>query len=305
MAGEATHDGIPPIRLDGRVAIVTGSGRGLGREYALALAARGARVLVNGTGLSGDGAEERLVDEIRRGGGDAFALLGSVTDRVWVDEMVARVKERWGRVDILVNNAGFVRDRSFGKLDVDDFAAVLDVHVMGAVYCTKAVWSGMTEQRYGRVVLIGSSSGLAGAFGQSAYAAAKMALVGLMNTLGIEGEAKNVRVNCLAPAGVSRMNHGVLSAEERAIFAADKVAPGVVFLASEQAPNRVILMGGGGSFERAYVSFTQGVALGEVSPEELARRFAEISDRSDDLLPHDMRAQIANEMKHWTTTDGA
>ncbi|KGF70705.1 hypothetical protein LL06_03440 [Hoeflea sp. BAL378] len=292
------------MRFDGRVAIVTGSGRGLGREYALALAARGARVVVNGTGTAGDGAEDGVAEEIRRGGGEALALIGSVTDPHWCEEMAARAKERWGRIDILVNNAGFVRDSSFGKLTHEDFSAVMDVHVTGAFHCAKAVWATMRDQQYGRIVLIGSSSGLAGAFGQTAYATAKMALVGMMNTLGIEGAPKNVHVNCFAPAGVSRMNQSILTAHEKAVLAADKVAPGIVFLASEQAPNRVILMGGGGAFERAYVSFTQGRLLDEGSAEELARRFAEISDRSDDLLPEDMRAQVANEMKHWPAPAG-
>ena len=172
------------LRLDGQVAIVTGAGRGLGREYALALALGGAKVLVNGRGISSDEPERRVVEEIVARGGEAMLGMASVTDDVAVEALVNRVINRWGRVDVLVNNAGFLKDRPFAKCALEDFRSVVDVHLMGSVICTRSVWNLMLEQRYGRVVMIISSSGLAGNFGQAAYSAAKMGLVGLMNTLG-------------------------------------------------------------------------------------------------------------------------
>jgi len=296
-------EGTATIRLDGRVAIVTGSGRGLGREYALALAERGARVIVNGTGSQGDGAEEAVVAEIKAAGGQAVAVIGSVTDRARVEEMAETARQLWGRVDILVCNAGFVRDRTFAKVDMADFQAVLDVHLHGALNCLKAVWPGMIEQQYGRVVLIGSTTGLAGNFGQSAYGTAKMALVGLMNTLGLEGGPKNVRVNCFSPAGASRMNEELLTGRQREIFAAAKLRAGIVFLASEQAPNRAILLGGGGSFERAYVTFSRGLMLENGAPEELADRWDDVSDRTGDFVPESVMAQLTNELANIAPKD--
>lgn len=192
------------ISLSGRVAIVTGAGGGLGRAHAMALAARGARVVVNDLSGATDGrgvspaAAHTVADEIAAQGGEAFAHGASVTDREAVAEMVATTIDRWGRVDILLNNAGIPRDKSFAKMDLDDFAAVVDVHLMGAVNCTKAVWARMREQAFGRIVMTTSSSGLYGNFGQANYGAAKMALVGLMQTLGLEGAKYDIRVNCLA-----------------------------------------------------------------------------------------------------------
>src|SRR5262245_9395844 len=199
------------INLKDRVAIITGAGAGLGRQHALLLARLGAKVVVNdlGSDVSGRGgsatAAQRVVDEIRVLGGEAVANGASVTDFAEIQQMVADTVARWGRVDILINNAGFLRDRTFGKMDLDDFRAVVEVHLMGAVNCTKAVWDTMREQRYGRIVMTTSSSGLYGNFGQSNYGAAKMALVGLMQTLALEGEKHNVRVNCLAPTAGTRM----------------------------------------------------------------------------------------------------
>ena len=177
------------MRFDGRVAIVTGAGGGLGRQHALALAARGARVVVNDLGGTVDGnggtpkAAQAVVDEIRAAGGEAIANGASVTDAPAVQAMVEQALAAWGRVDILVNNAGILRDKSFGKMTLDDFRLVVDVHLMGAVNCTKAVWETMRAQNYGRIVMTTSSSGLYGNFGQANYGAAKMALVGLMQTL--------------------------------------------------------------------------------------------------------------------------
>ena len=204
------------IRFDGRVAIVTGAGGGLGRLHALALAARGAAVVVNDLGgtLDGNGgtptAANAVVEEIRAAGGKAIASAASVTDFAAVQAMVQAAIGEWGRVDILVNNAGILRDKSFAKMELDDFRLVLDVHLMGAVHCTKAVWEMMREQKYGRIVMTTSSTGLYGNFGQANYGAAKMALVGLMQTLALEGAKYDIRVNCLAPTAATRMTAGLM-----------------------------------------------------------------------------------------------
>lgn len=289
---------IAPIRFDGQVAVVTGAGRGLGRQYALALAARGAKVVVNGRGGRNGEAERAVVDEITAKGGEAVALVGDVADARAMREMVADTLALWGRIDVLVNNAGFVRDKSFAKLGLDDFRAVLDVHLMGAVHCAKAVWTHMLERRYGRIVMIISSSGLAGNFGQAAYSAAKMGMVGLANTLGLEGESKNVRVNCFSPVGVTDMNAALFTPEVREIYSAEKAAAGVVFLASEQAPNRVVLLGGGGSFERAYTTFTRGAVLASDQAEELAANFAGVSDRAEEVVPDSAQTQADIELSN-------
>lgn len=284
-----------PIRLDGQVAIVTGASRGLGRAYALALARRGARVVVHARTTA---AAAVVVDEIAALGGEALACAAEVTDASAVQAMVDTTLARWGRVDILVNNAGFVRDRRFEKLSAADFRAVLDVHVMGSFHCTHAVWPSMRAAGYGRIVMAVSSSGLAGNFGQAAYAAAKMGLVGLAQTLGIEGAARNVHVNCFSPIGITGMNAAIIPQALHADFDASRLDAGIVWLASPQAPNRVVLMGGGGSYERAYVSFTQGCQLQDGSPEELAARFAEVSDRRHEVLPDNAATQLAIELKN-------
>jgi NAD(P)-dependent dehydrogenase (short-subunit alcohol dehydrogenase family) len=286
-----------PDRFDGRVAIVTGSGRGLGRHYALALAARGARVVVNGRGSRGGAAEKAVVDEITAAGGEAVHVSAPVEDRAAVAAMVEDTLRRWGRVDILINNAGFVRDRSFAKLDLDDFKAVIDVHLNGAANATRAVWSQMLAQRYGRVVMIVSSAGLAGNFGQAAYGAAKMGLVGLMNTLGLEGGGKNVFVNCLSPVGLTQMNAGILPPHLHGVYTPDKVVPGCLFLASEVAPNRVVLLAGAGVFERAFVTFTCGAALETASVTGLAARFEALSDRAGEIVPNSAQAQMDVELR--------
>ena len=194
------------IDLAGRVAIVTGAGGGLGRQHALLLARRGARVVVNDLGAGADA----VAAEIVAAGGQARAVQCSVTDADAVQAMVDGVVADWGRVDILVNNAGILRDKSFAKLDLADFRAVVDVHLMGAAHCSKAVWEPMRAQRHGRIVMTTSSSGLYGNFGQANYGAAKMALVGLMQTLALEGERYGIRVNCLAPTAYTRMMEGIL-----------------------------------------------------------------------------------------------
>ncbi len=293
------------IDFSGRVAIVTGAGGGLGRQHVLALAARGARVVVNdfGPAVSGpDGvdvtAADQVVREIRAAGGEAIANGASVTDAAAVAAMVADTLSEWGRIDILVNNAGILRDKSFGKMALDDFRLVVDVHLMGAVICSQAVWAAMREQKYGRIVMTTSSSGLYGNFGQANYGAAKMGLVGLMQTLAIEGARDGIRVNCLAPTAATRMTEGLLPAEVLAALSPESVSPAVVFLASDAAPTRTILCAGGGSYECAHVTLTQGIHIGNPpdAAEQLATRFAEVCDRAGEIVPQDGSAQGTAEM---------
>ena len=293
------------IRFDGKVAIVTGAGGGLGRQHALALAARGAKVVVNDFGLAPTGAGDTelsaadvVVNEIRAAGGTAIANHASVTDEAAVSAMVAAAMDAWGRIDILVNNAGILRDKSFSKMELSDFRLVLDVHLMGAAICTKAVWDIMRAQKYGRIVMTTSSSGLYGNFGQANYGAAKMALGGLMQTLSIEGAKDNIRVNCLAPTAATRMTEGLMSPEILAILAPESVTPGLLHLVSEDAPTRAILCAGAGTFERAYITLTGGVHLGTGpdAAERVASEFAAISDRTDEIVPENGGAQGRNEV---------
>ena len=292
------------IEFKGRVAIVTGAGGGLGREHALALAARGARVLVNDLGGTRDGsggsssAAQAVVDEIRAAGGEALANGASVTDPVAVQAMVQQAVDAWGRVDILVNNAGILRDKSFAKMELADFQLVVDVHLMGAVYCTKAVWALMNAQQYGRIVMTTSSSGLYGNFGQSNYGAAKMALVGLMQTLSLEGAKNNIRVNCLAPTAATRMTEGLMPQEVLDALKPEAVVPAMLVLAHESAPTRTILCAGAGTFEAAHVTLTSGIHLGLGSevPEQLAERLAEVTSRDGETVPTSGAAQGTNEV---------
>ena len=280
------------IRFDGKVAIVTGAGGGLGREHALALAARGAKVVVNDLGVARDGEgssaspAQSVVAEIIAAGGEAITNGASVTDPVAVQAMVDEAVAKWGSVDILVNNAGVLRDKSFAKMTLEDFRFVVDVHLMGAVNCTKAVWDGMRERNYGRIVMTTSSSGLYGNFGQSNYGAAKMALVGLMQTLSIEGAKNNIKVNCLAPTAHTRMTEDLGAALPLEALGPELVTPGLLYLVGEDAPSRVILAAGAGGFERAYVTLTQGdYATGPDAVEQVAARFDAISDRSGEIVP--------------------
>jgi len=286
------------MRFDGRVAIVTGAGGGLGREHALALARRGAKVVVNDLGSARDGsggsagAADAVVAEIVAAGGEALANTASVTDIAAVQTMVEAAMAQWGRIDILVNNAGVLRDKTFAKMEIEDFRFVLDVHLMGAVHCTKAVWDIMREQNYGRIVMTTSSSGLYGNFGQSNYGAAKMALVGLMQTLSIEGAKNDVRINCLAPTAHTRMTEDLGARLPLELLGPDTVSPGLLYLVSEDAPSRCILTAGAGGFERAYVTLTQGIrVVGDDAPEQVAARFAEISDRTGEIVPEMGAAQ--------------
>ncbi|MBA2934066.1 SDR family NAD(P)-dependent oxidoreductase [Sphingomonas sp. CGMCC 1.13654] len=278
------------IDLSNRVAIVTGAGGGLGREHAFLLAKRGAKVVVNE--LSEEGAE-RVVEEIRAAGGDAVAAPASVTEFAQVEDMVRATLGRWGRIDILVNNAGILRDKTFTKMDLSDFRLVMDVHVMGAVHCTKAVWEHMRERNYGRIVLTTSSSGLYGSFGQANYGAAKMALVGLMQTLALEGARNGIRVNCIAPTAATAMTENILSPEMLALLAPGMVSPGVLALVGEDAPTRTILCAGAGGFEQAHVTLTRGIFVGAAddAAEQIASRWSEIGNETGGSIPEMGRAQ--------------
>lgn len=272
------------MRLENRTAIVTGAGGGLGRAHALELARHGAKVLVND--MNGDCAEQ-VATEIRELGGEALPFAASVTDEAAVADMVAHMMDAWGRVDILVNNAGILRDKTFAKMSLDDFRLVVDVHLMGAAICTQAVWGIMRAQQYGRVVMTTSSSGLYGSFGQANYGAAKMALVGLMQTLALEGEKYGIRVNCLAPTAATQMTDGILSGDALKALAPELVSPGVVALVHEDAPTRAILCAGGGYFARANVTLTEGqyVGGGDAAAEQIIRDFHAISDRAGEIVP--------------------
>jgi NAD(P)-dependent dehydrogenase (short-subunit alcohol dehydrogenase family) len=285
------------IEFKGRVAVVTGAGGGLGRQHALALAARGAKVVVNDLGQDG-AAADAVAQEIRAAGGTAIASAASVTDPVAVAAMVEAAMAAWGRIDILVNNAGILRDKSFAKMDLADFRLVLDVHLMGAVVCTQAVWNVMRAQKYGRVVMTTSSSGLYGNFGQSNYGAAKMALVGLMQTLSIEGAKDGIRVNCLAPTAATRMTEGLLPAAVLERLTPESVTPGLLHLVSDDAPTRVILCAGAGTFACAHVTLTGGVHLGSGpdAAEQVAANFEAISDRTGEIVPEAGSAQGSNEV---------
>ena len=292
------------LDFKGRVAIVTGAGGGLGRQHALALAARGAKVVVNDLGGARDGsggaitAAEAVVNEIRAAGGEAIANGASVTDYEAVQAMVQQAVDAWGRVDILVNNAGVLRDKSFSKMELADFRFVVDVHLMGAVHCTKAVWSLMNAQKYGRIVMTTSSSGLYGNFGQSNYGAAKMALVGLMQTLSIEGAKNDIRVNCLAPTAATRMTEDLMPEAILQALKPEAVVPAMLVLASADAPNRTILCAGAGTFEAAHITLTQGVHIGTdaQAPERLAEQLAEVRSRDGEMVPQSGAAQGGNEI---------
>ncbi len=270
------------IEFDGKVAIVTGAGSGLGRSHALGLAARGANVVVNDLGQNGAPFDNamRVVEEIRAKGGTAIADPADVANFEEVSEMVARAERAWGRVDILVNNAGVLRDKTFAKMEMADFEFVLRVHLIGSANCTKAVWAGMRDRNYGRIVLTSSASGIYGNFGQANYGAAKAGMIGLMNVLHLEGAKNDIRVNVLAPTARTGMTEGLLSPVAAELMTPELVTPGVLFLVSEDAPSRIILGAGAGVFAVTHIGETPGIYLDESerTPETIAARFAEISD---------------------------
>jgi NAD(P)-dependent dehydrogenase (short-subunit alcohol dehydrogenase family) len=272
------------VSLAGRTAIVTGAGGGLGRTHALLLARAGAKVVVNDIPQSLANAE-KVVEEIRSAGGQAEAFGASVTDEAAVAEMVATT----GAVDILVNNAGILRDKSFAKMTLDEFRLVMDVHLMGSVICTKTVWDGMRERNYGRIVMTTSSSGLYGNFGQSNYGAAKMALVGLMQTLSIEGVRNNIRVNALAPTARTAMTENLLPPQALELLGPEYVSPALLALVAEEAPSRTILAAGAQGVEQAHVTLTKGISIKGLDDLEAAsvilQRLGEIGDLATATVP--------------------
>jgi len=276
------------IRFDGRVAIVTGAGNGLGRAHALGLAARGAKVVVNDFGGARDGSggslgpADAVVEEIRKAGGEAIADGADVSKLDQVEAMVAKATKQWGGVDLLVANAGILRDKSFAKMEADDFRKVIDVHLVGTFNCCKAVWNGMRERNYGRIVITTSSSGLFGNFGQANYGAAKAAMAGLMNVLAEEGRKTNIRVNTISPTAATRMTEELLPPQAKEVLKPEAITPGVLYLLSEDAPTRTIMGAGAGSFAVIRIVETEGINLppSEWTPDAVAAHFAEIADMS-------------------------
>lgn len=276
------------INFEDRVAIVTGAGNGLGRSHALALAERGAKVVVNdlggardGTGASSDAAME-VVGLIEAAGGEAFAHGANVARFDEVEDMVKQAMDKWGRVDILINNAGILRDKSFSKMDLADFQLVMDIHLMGSVNCTKAVWEIMREQNYGRIVMTTSASGMYGNFGQTNYGAAKMAVLGFMNTLVLEGGKNNIHVNALAPTAGTRMTEDLLPSSVLDLMTAESVSAGALVLCDETAPTRTILCAGAGGYAIASMYETDGIFMPKESqnPDEIVAKWDELSDVS-------------------------
>jgi len=273
------------INFTDKVAIVTGAGNGLGRAHALELAKRGAKVVVNDLGGARDGsgasseASQEVVRLIENMGGEAISHGANVANFDEVQEMVQQTMDKWGRVDILINNAGILRDKSFSKMSLDDFKLVMDVHVMGSVNCTKAVWEIMKNQNYGRIVMTTSSSGLYGNFGQANYGAAKMAVLGLMNTLVIEGVKNNIRINALAPTAGTRMTEDLMPEEIVKAFAPEAVTAGMLTLCDDDAPNRFILCAGAGGYSSASIFETEGcfIPQAEQNPETVREHWHELT----------------------------
>ncbi len=280
------------ISFENRVAIVTGAGGGLGRAYALELARRGAKVVVNDLGGARDGSgrsdsAQRVVEEIAAAGGIAMANGASVTDFEQVEAMVARARSEWGGVHILINNAGILRDRSFAKMSMADFGTVVDVHLIGSANCAKAVWETMREQAYGRILMTSSSTGLFGNFGQANYGAAKLGLAGLAKTLHLEGAKYDIRVNSLAPTAATRMTEDILPPEMLAAFNPETVVPAALYLVSDEAPSNMIVGAGGGVVQASYVTLTPGYALaeGRRTVEEVAANWERIVSRDGEIVP--------------------
>jgi len=271
-----------------KVVIVTGAGGGLGKSHALGFARRGAKVVVNDLGGAMDGsggsseAAEAVVAEIKEAGGEAIANGSSVTDDAGVDNMIKQTMDAYGRIDVLVNNAGVLRDKSFAKMEINDFTFVVDVHLFGTMKPTKAVWPIMKEQGYGRIMVTSSSSGLYGNFGQANYGAAKLGVVGFMNTLKLEGQKDNIHINALAPVAWTRMTENLMPAEMEDMLTPERVTPAVIFMCSEGAPTGKIICAGAGAYTSAAIVETKGVYLGEnPSAEDVAENWETISKIDD------------------------
>tara|TARA_B100000029_G_scaffold516694_1_gene632807 strand:- start:579 stop:1484 length:906 start_codon:yes stop_codon:yes gene_type:complete len=278
------------IRFDDKVVIITGSGGGLGKQHALEFARRGAKVVVNDLGGAVDGsggasdAANAVVEEIKAEGGEAIANGSSVSDQAGVENMVKEAMDKWERIDILVNNAGILRDKSFHKITLEEFNAVMDVHFQGSVYASHAVYPIMREQNFGRIVFTTSSGGLCGNFGQANYGAAKMAMIGLMNCLKIEGQKYNVHSSAVAPVALSRMTESLFPEGVGERFMPEYVTPAVIYLASDDAPNGAIIGAGAGVFTRFRIYETMGVALGtetDMTPENIAANWESVSNMDD------------------------
>jgi NAD(P)-dependent dehydrogenase (short-subunit alcohol dehydrogenase family) len=277
------------ISFQDKVAIVTGAGGGLGRAYALELARRGARVVVNDVGAARDGtgasdAASAVVDEICAAGGRAIASGGDVADFAQMAEMAALTQQAWGGIHILINNAGILRDKSFAKMTPADFEAVVRVHLFGAASATKAVWDIMREQTYGRILMTTSSAGLGGNFGQANYSAAKLGMLGLAKTLHLEGAKHNIRVNALAPTAGTRMTQDIFPEEAYQAFKPDNVVPAALYLVSDEAPSGAIVGAGAGVYQSAWITMNEGTLLPEAerTVEGFAAAWARISDRGGD-----------------------
>ena len=277
------------IRFDDKVAIVTGAGGGIGKEHALELARRGAKVVVNDLGGNVDGsgasdAANEVVELIKSEGGEAISNGASVTDLDAVKAMVNQTMEEWGRIDILVNNAGILRDKSFHKVTLDDFNLVMDVHFQGSLNCTHSIFPIMREQEYGRIIFTSSASGVYGNFGQTNYGSAKMAMIGLMNTLKLEGQNKNIFTNSITPVAYTRMTEGLIPEDFGKNLRSEFITPAVIYLASDQAPNGVTIAAGAGVFSRIFIHETMGVSLGmgeDMTPENIHANWDKISDMTE------------------------
>ena len=289
------------ISFKDRVAIVTGAGGGLGRAYALDLAARGAKVVVNDLGGARDGtgtsdAAAQVVEEIKAAGGEAMANGGSVTEYEQMVEMVAKAKEAWGGVHVLINNAGILRDKSFAKMDPADFDLVVKVHLLGSANCTKAVWETMREQNYGRILMTASSTGLYGNFGQANYGAAKLGLAGLTKTLYLEGAKNNIKVNTLAPVAGTRMTESLMTPEMLARLDPSFVSPMVAYLCSEQCQRTgEIWSAGAGNFARIEYREAPGVRITGRAPtvEDVADNIEKIADLSTNKVYRTSTEEVA------------